>query len=207
MVVGVHSGKFDAEHDTSSPWDLALTAHGRLLIAMAGSHQIWALDGDAIGPLAGAGPERIDDGPFPRATFAQPFGLAVAGGSVYVADSESSAIRRLDLAAQTVETLVGQGLFEWGDVDGAGPEVRLQHPGGVTWYDGALWIADTYNHKVKRLDPATRRVQTLAAAGGLHEPGGLAGHAGRLYVADSGNHAVQVLDLAAGRGAALALQL
>ena len=53
-----------------------------------------------------------------------------------------------------METLVGGDLFEFGDVDGSGDEVRLQHPLGVAFaYGDKLLIADTYNHKIKQLDP------------------------------------------------------
>lgn len=194
-----------------SPWDVALLGQ-HLAIAMAGSHQIWVLDlaQAEVGVLAGSGAERIDDGPFAQATFAQPFALAAHAGMLCVADSESSAVRALDLKARQVRTLVGKGLFDWGDADGPFATARLQHPGGLVWAEGALWVADTYNHKLKRLDLLAGQVQTLGlhtadgeshgarSAPILHEPGGLAAHDGWLYVADTGNHAVRKVHLATG---------
>jgi DNA-binding beta-propeller fold protein YncE len=106
-----------------------------------------------------------------------------------------------------VETVVGVGLFEFGDEDGVGEEVRLQHPIGIAWADHHVWIADSYNHKVKRLDPQTRKVTTLIGSGeaGLEdgpirrarffEPQGIAVRGRKIYVADTNNHAVRVADL------------
>jgi thiol-disulfide isomerase/thioredoxin len=201
----------------NSPWDLAISSMGlRLWVAMAGSHQVWEINLTArtAAPWAGGGVEGLTDGPKAEARFAQPSGLALdeAGGRLFIADSEASAIRAVGLApTDPVRTLVGAGLFEFGDEDGAGDEVRLQHPLGVA-VDGIdrLVIADSYNHKVKGLDPDTRRVRTLAGSGlpGLRdgpfaeaqfsEPGGVSVGDGLVYVADTNNHAIRVLDR--GRG-------
>ena len=161
----------------SSPWDLCI--HGDdLLVAMAGCHQIWKLrlDGSAIGPYAGNGREDIVDGPLlPRqpyesgfASFAQPSGLACDGTWLYVADSEGSSIRAVPLASRgAVRTVVGTSrlaaarLFTFGDVDGPAAEVRLQHPLGIACYDGRLYVADTYNNKIKVVDPATGQTAHL----------------------------------------------
>ncbi len=163
----------------NSPW--ALWAHDSdLYIAMAGPHQIWRmpLDGQWIGPYAGNGREDIVDGPLlPKkpystgfASFAQPSGLASDGQQLFVADSEGSAIRSVPFDPNgKVTTLVGVpgSLFDFGDVDGGGigGKVRLQHPLGVVYYDGKLYVADTYNNKIKVLDVATRDCQTLAGTG------------------------------------------
>ena len=116
-----------------------------------------------------------------------------------------------------VRTLVGQGLFDFGDVDGQGAVVRLQHPLGVAWGDGFLYIADSYNHKIKRLDPTTAECRTIAGDGkpGLMdgeasvarfcEPSGLAMAGDRVFIADPNNHAVRVLDLARGQVSTLPL--
>jgi DNA-binding beta-propeller fold protein YncE len=190
----------------SSPWDLQLVGR-QLYIAMAGPHQIWKLDLDKleVSTFAGSGREVRADGPLAEAGFAQPSGIAADGNSLYVADSESNIIRRIDLASGAVETLVGGDLFEFGDVDGAGDDVRLQHPLGVFALGGKILIADTYNHKIKELDPAARKVKTLLGAGkpgqvdgrsaSFYEPGGLTVANGKLYVADTNNHAVRVVDL------------
>jgi hypothetical protein len=113
-----------------------------------------------------------------------------------------------------VETLAGGDLFEFGDRDGTGDAARLQHPLGVLYADGAVYVADTYNHKIKRLDPGTRAVKTFAGTGkpghadgtraSFYEPGGLSAANNKLYVADTNNHAVRVVDLASGQTSTLA---
>lgn len=195
-----------------SPWDLAIH-EGIVYIAMAGSHHIWSYSPQSgeIARYAGSGREALADGPLARATFAQPSGLATDGRVLYVADSESSAVRAADLPGHgsEVHTLAGQGLFEFGDVDGTGDRVRLQHDLGVCFdhSEGAVYLADSYNHKIKRLDPHTRQVDTMLGNGSatlrdgigeaasFWEPGGLAVVAGKLYIADTNNHAIRVADV------------
>src|SRR6185436_18497608 len=97
---------------------------------------------------------------------AQPSGLATDGKRIFFADSEVSAVRSADFAPTgRVETLIGEGLFKFGDVDGKYPAARLQHCIGVGFNDGWLYVADTYNHKIKRLDPRTRELVTFAGTG------------------------------------------
>ncbi|NJN83000.1 MAG: alkyl hydroperoxide reductase [Caldilineaceae bacterium] len=191
-----------------SPWAL-LPVGDALLIAMAGSHQIWVLiDDNTLGLFAGNGAEALVDGPRGQASFNQPSDLALAMGHLFVADSEASAIRAISLGDDPqVMTLIGEGLFDFGDVDGVGSAVRLQHPTGLTAHDGLIYIADSYNHKVKTLDPTSGETRTLigdgepgAAEGSfgsaqLYEPEGLAVHNGRLYIADTNNHRICVADL------------
>jgi thiol-disulfide isomerase/thioredoxin len=185
----------------NSPWALYL-AGKRLFVAMAGHHQIWAMDLDrkVIGPYAGDGRENIKDGPLYAARFAQPSGLTSDGKSLYVADSEVSAIRKVPMDGQgRVETLVGEGLFEFGDRDGVGPQARLQHALGVEFHAGKVFVADTYNSKLKTLDPTTRRVETFLGGGKeplFDEPAGLSFAAGKLFVADTNAHRIRVVDLA-----------
>jgi DNA-binding beta-propeller fold protein YncE len=205
----------------ASPWDV-LAAGSTLYVSMAGTHQIWALDLESgiIGVFAGTGREGIADGPRrQQATLAQPSGLATDGTHLYWADPESSAIRRVSLSLSTegsVETLVGTGLFDFGDEDGVGLAALLQHPQGVAFADGALYVADTYNHKLRRLDVATRAVTTVAGGGRgwqdgaatsalFDEPGGVSVAAGRAYVADTNNHLIRTVDLASGEVSTLTL--
>lgn len=190
----------------SSPWDLQLVGR-TLFIAMAGPHQIWQLDlnKDEVSTFAGSRREARIDGPLLEAAFAQPSGLASDGKTLYVADAESNIIRAIDLEKGSVRTLVGGDLFEFGDVDGKGNEVRLQHPLGLTLHGNKLLIADTYNHKIKQLDPKAAVVSSLfgtgkpGQAGGnfssFYEPGGLSIANDKLYVADTNNHAIRVVDL------------
>jgi thiol-disulfide isomerase/thioredoxin len=195
--------------ELNSPWDLTL-ADGDLFIAMAGPHQVWLLEPESgtIGPWAGTGREAREDGPRSHAAFAQPSGITADDRFLYVADSETSSIRSIDRHTDLVETIVGVDLFEFGDRDGVGDDVRLQHPLGITAWKGLVYVADTYNHKVKVLDPVTRRVQTLAGTGQsdvLFEPGGLAVGLGWLWVADTNHHEVKVVDLTTGAVRALPL--
>jgi DNA-binding beta-propeller fold protein YncE len=192
--------------ELSSPWDLQLVGR-QLYITMAGTHQIWKLDVDKqeVSTFAGSGREARQDGPLLEAGFAQPSGIASDGKRLYVADSESNIIRAINIAKGEVETLVGGDLFDFGDVDGSGDDVRLQHPLGVFAIDGEVLIADTYNHKIKELDPKARRVKTFLGTGkpgqsdgavpSFYEPGGLSVANGKLYIADTNNHAVRVVDL------------
>ncbi|MGH8866772.1 MAG: NHL domain-containing thioredoxin family protein [Actinomycetes bacterium] len=176
----------------SSPWDVAWFAD-RVHVAMAGVHQIWAYDPrrDTVEVVAGTTNEGLVDGPAREAWLAQPSGLAVSpdGMTLWVADSETSALRALRLGPYNAEqaspddaqqagaepvgpvlsTAVGQGLFEFGHVDGPAAEALLQHPLGVTALpDGSVAICDTYNDAIRRYDPATGEVSTLAT--GLREP-------------------------------------
>lgn len=188
----------------NSPWDLCLVGR-TLYIAMAGHHQIWAYDLDkkVIGPYAGDGRENIKDGPHYAARFAQPSGLATDGQNLFVADSEVSAVRKVPLnPLGRVETLVGEGLFEFGDIDGVGKEARLQHALGVAYHEGKIYVADTYNNKLKVLDPKTADCRTLTLAGAtdkeplFDEPAGISFSGGKLYIADTNANRIRVVDLA-----------
>jgi DNA-binding beta-propeller fold protein YncE len=190
----------------SSPWDLQLVQR-QLYITMAGTHQIWKLDLDKqeVSTFAGSGREARADGPLLDAGFAQPSGITTDGQRLFIADSESNIIRAISLADGGVETIVGGDLFDFGDVDGSGDDVRLQHPLGVVASDGQILIADTYNHKIKQLDPKTRTVKSFLGSGkpgqadgaapSFYEPAGLSIANDKLYIADTNNHAVRVVDL------------
>ncbi|MFI5182840.1 MAG: hypothetical protein ACHQNV_00460, partial [Vicinamibacteria bacterium] len=181
-----------------SPWDVAL-AGDFVLIAMAGTHQIWAFSrfDETIGILAGSGREGIEDGPFAGAAFAQPSGLALEGPRLFVADSETSAVRCLDLVKGEVRTLVGAGLFDFGDADGPSSEARLQHPVGLSAGPSGVLVADTFNGKIRTVDRESGAVRTWFAADGgvrLTEPAGLCQlEDGRVVVADTNGHRLVVL--------------
>jgi thiol-disulfide isomerase/thioredoxin/sugar lactone lactonase YvrE len=188
----------------NSPWDILLQGH-TLYIAQAGHHQIWTLDlsQGRLAPFAGNGREDLADGPREQASFAQPSGLASDGHTLFVADSEVSAIRAIPLGGQSdVRTIVGEGLFEFGDVDGVGDQVRLQHALGVVYHQGKLYVADTYNNKIKLIDPNKRSSTTYLGepdgwlSGPLfNEPAGLSIAGDKLYVADTNGHRIRVVDL------------
>lgn len=189
-----------------SPWDLSLVGKN-LYIAMAGSHQIWRMDleKNLLEPYAGTREEARIDGKLALSAFSQPSGIVSDGRNLFVADSEANIIRKIDFQKETVETLVGGDLYIFGDADGEGNDVRLQHPLGVTMWNGKVLIADTYNHKIKLLDAELETVETFLGTGKsgqtdgktptFYEPAGLSVADGKLYVADTNNHAIRVVDL------------
>lgn len=193
----------------NSPWDL-LRHNGKIFIAMAGHHQIWTFEPDKgrVDPFAGNGREDIADGPLTQAEFAQPSGLATDGKYLYVADSEVSAIRAVPIDGKGhVKTIVGEGLFDFGDVEGKGKKVRLQHALGVGVRDGKIYVADTYNSKIKVIEPDLNDPDNSVCktylgdpAGWLkakmfNEPAGLSIAGDKMYVADTNNHRIRVVDM------------
>ncbi|WP_407559919.1 NHL domain-containing thioredoxin family protein [Streptomyces sp. 184] len=200
------------EADLSSPWDVAWF-DGRLWIAMAGVHQLWTYDPatDTVEAAAGTTNEGLLDGPADQAWFAQPSGLAVAGERLWIADSETSALRWLEPGGRPdvgpdvgtggdpgrparVHTAVGTGLFDFGHRDGPAAEALLQHPLGVTALpDGSLAVSDTYNHALRRYDPATGTVTTLATD--LREPSDAVVDGDEIVVVESARHRLTRLRL------------
>ncbi|MFD8515922.1 NHL domain-containing thioredoxin family protein [Streptomyces antimycoticus] len=185
------------EVDLSSPWDVAWFA-GRLWIAMAGVHQLWTYDlrARAVRAAAGTTNEGLVDGPAEEAWFAQPSGLAATEDRLWIADSETSAVRYVERDGDgfAVRTAVGTGLFDFGHRDGAAEQALLQHPLGVTALpDGSVAISDTYNHALRRFDPATGEVSTLATD--LREPSGAVLADGDIVVVESARHRLTRLRL------------
>lgn len=204
-------GGFAPETALNSPWDLWLDGN-RLFVAMAGSHQIWVLKlkERIISPWAGAGGENIQDGPPATALFAQPSGLASDGKNLFVADCEVSAVRKVPMDGfSKVETLVGKGLFDFGDRDGPGKspqggesDALLQHAVGVAYHNGKVYVADTYNSKIKTIDLATGMVKTFVDGSPkegkerlLNEPMGLSVAGDWLYIADTNAHRIRMVHL------------
>jgi thiol-disulfide isomerase/thioredoxin len=197
------------ETELSSPWDV-VAYDGKVYIAMAGPHQLWVYDiaNGIVGPYAGTGQEALTDGKLRESAMNQPSGIDTDGTVLYFADPEASAIRTADLDPNgEVKTIVGTGLFDFGDEDGVGDKVKLQHALGVTVADdGYLYVADTYNNKIKRIDPTTRESVTFLGTGEegfadgdaplFYEPGGIDYADGKLYIADTNNHAIRVADVA-----------
>ena len=179
-----------------------------LLVAMAGSHQIWvhAPAVGRFGPLAGSGREDHVDGAFAEAALAQPSGMVLHGHYLFFADAEVSSVRALDLRERQVATLVGGGLFDFGDVDGAGADVRLQHPLDVTAQGNTVYVADTYNNKIKAVDLHGAVSRTLVGGDGeLWEPAGIDRVGSFLFVADTNHHRVLVVRTDTGAHRPLAL--
>lgn len=227
-------GKLWTDQAISSPWDLCIIKEHVLLIAMAGTHQLWALfleDTDwwknkkygkgVCAAIAGSGREENRNNSYPMsAAFAQPSGLCFAPNldSVFVADSESSTVRKLQIHDGQVLSVVGgaidpRNLFGFGDIDGKGVEVKLQHPLGVAWSDSnkIVYVADTYNHKVKCIEPISKQCTTLTDANNkpfkFNEPGGLFVVNDNLYVADTNNHQIIIVNLKTKTSEKLAVHL
>ena len=214
------SGKL-RETALNSPWDLCVV-DGVLYVAMAGPHQIWAhkLGSDTISAYAGSGREDIQNGDLDEGALAQPSGITTDGKNLFVVDSEGSSVRQIttdpnnDLAEPKgkISTPVGphslpngRTLFEFGDVDGAKDEARFQHPLGILFHNNGLFVADSYNHKIKFVDLKTRESITWLGTGKsgeqldpaqLAEPAGMAIAGGTLYVADTNNQRIVAVDLA-----------
>ncbi|MEV3989775.1 NHL domain-containing thioredoxin family protein [Streptomyces sp. NPDC049837] len=182
------------EVSLSSPWDVAWW-RGEVWIAMAGVHQLWAYDPGkgTVRVAAGTTNEGLVDGPADEAWFAQPSGLAAAGDRLWVADSETSALRWVD-AEGAVHTAVGTGLFDFGHRDGAATQALLQHPLGVTALpDGSVAVSDTYNHALRRYDPVASEVTTLATD--LREPSDAVLAGDDIVVVESARHRLTRLRL------------
>jgi thiol-disulfide isomerase/thioredoxin len=194
----------------NSPWDL-LVFNNVIYIAMAGPHQLWKLDlkTGEIGTFAGSGRENLTDGSFESSALAQPSGITTDGIKLYFADSEASAIRSADLKPNgKVKTIIGTGLFDFGDLDGTGDNARIQHPLGVAFneYDGLIYIADTYNNKIKSVNPVTREVKTYSGTGlagtrdgsidaQFNQPEGIVIVNGKMFITDTNNHLLRVLNM------------
>ncbi|QCD98412.1 nuclear pore complex protein [Vigna unguiculata] len=205
----------------NSPWDVCFHPfEEKIYIAMAGQHQIWEhnLLEETSRAFSGDGYERnLNGSSSTNTSFAQPSGLSLSQdlSKIYIADSESSSIRAVDLKTGGSQLLAGgdpmfaDNLFKFGDQDGIGSDVLLQHPLGVMCAnDGEIYIADSYNHKIKKLDPTSKRVSTIAGTGKagfkdgtavkaqLSEPAGIVeGNKGRLFIADTNNSLIRYLDL------------
>jgi thiol-disulfide isomerase/thioredoxin len=197
----------------NSPWAIT-ELKGTLYIAMAGPHQIWKhhIGSDTIVPFIGSGREDILDGPLREAALAQPSDIVTDGTVLYHVDSEGSAIRRDEIGSHgTVKTVVGphdfpsgRSLFEFADIDGTGDAVRMQHPIGLVFHEGMLYVADTYNDKIKKVDPERRTAVTWLGTGKrgkalepveLAEPAGLTIAGKTMYIADTNNHRILQTDL------------
>lgn len=213
-----------AQTAIASPWDLHLE-DDLLYIAGAGRHQLWLMNltSGAVDVFAGTGAEGLDDGNRLAATLSQPSGLAAGHGLLYFTDPEASAVRQVSFGLDgQLDTLVGKHLFVWGDEVGSFEDTLLQHAIGIEFVPGAqgaglLYVADTYNHRIKVLDLDTKTSSLLVGDGTpglqdgvgtgarLAEPSGLSATSDTLYVADTNNHRIRMLDLATGELSTLAL--
>jgi sugar lactone lactonase YvrE len=195
------------------PWDV--TPYERVIhIAMAGSQQIWELNlsENTIKPFAGTGREAIDDGAVGTATFAQPSGMTAGNymePRLYILDSDSSSLRFMRYRTNTISTLIGKGLFEFGNVDGKGDIARMQFPMDLSFDEKrqVLWIADTFNHKIRAYSLMQNTLSTIPVSIPLHEPGGLCLDENILWIANTNAHEIVKLDLETGDADVLQLEI
>ena len=200
--IGTADSSDPASVPISSPW--ALTTQGdRLYVALAGQHQIGVLDlvRTTYSVFGGDGRAGLVDGPLLQASFAKPLGLAQQAQTLYVADADSSAIRAIKLFDMSVKTISGTGLDDFGDEVGARPEeMKLQHPSSLAVEPrlAELWIADSYNGRIKVLSLRTGASRVATPEHRFHEPGGLSIAAGAVWVANTNAHEIVRIDLADG---------
>lgn len=200
----------------ASPWDLAFYPDEKhIAIAMAGTHQIWSYDieNKTVSVIAGSGREDIIDGKALLSALAQPSGLSAFDGKLYFVDSETSSLRMLENGE--VKTLIGTGLFDFGFKDGNKKTALMQHPIGVFADASGVYVADSFNHSIRRYDPQTGQLTTIAGHGArgskdaiaaeaeFNEPNGIIKIDGKFYVTDTNNHRVRVID----NGAVTTLEL
>ncbi|CAN5485628.1 thioredoxin-like domain-containing protein [soil metagenome] len=196
----------------NSPWDLVV-ANNRLYITMAGSHQLYVMNfnNNHLYAFAGSGDEGLHDGPLLTADLAQPSGIAYGANKIYFTDSESNSVRSADTDQKSgkVKTIVGKGLFDFGDMDGTLTKAFLTHPLGVAVAGNNVYVADTLNHKVRTIDLSTKMVSTLWGSGKagnavgdyaqFNEPNGIALLGQNMYIADTNNNEIKVGNLANGQ--------
>lgn len=185
----------------NSPCDLTAVGE-KLFIAMSGQHQIWMLDLNTmrLSVFAGSGRYGMDDGEPKSATFARPSGLTVSANTLYVADADNSAIRAVRVADGHVQTLAGAGQWEFGEKDGLQAIARLQHPIAVCADTQApiVWIADSYNNKLRALSLRGSGLRTLMVKYKFDEPCGIAATPGSLWIANTNMHEIVRLDSSTG---------
>lgn len=196
------------EANLASPWDVAFYPDDtHLVIAMAGLHQLWSYDlnSKTVTVIAGNGAESIDDGALPYNSLSQPSGVSVHDDKLYFVDAETSSLRVFD--GREVHTLIGTGLFDFGYVEGKQGKARMQHPLGLYAGDAGIYIADSYNHSIRRYDQKTGELSNVAGHGArgnhegafgkadFNEPNAIALVGDKLYIADTNNNAIRVADL------------
>lgn len=184
----------------NAPMDLAV-AGDELVIAVSGQHQLWRFDPvrGVVSVLSGSGNLGIADGAAGEAAFAQPSGLAVLGGDVIVADAATSAVRVVASSTGRATTLVGQGLYEFGDATGLREDTRLCHPLGIAVDSrGLVYVADSGNDALKVISRRSGDSRPLRMTHVLREPAGLACARDALWIANTGRHEIVRLDLASG---------
>ena len=183
----------------ASPWDLEFFPdENKIIIAMAGTHQLWDynITNQTVSVVAGNGRESIDDGSYPFNSLSQPSGLSAIGNKLYFVDSETSSLRVFENGE--IRTLIGTGLFDYGFVDGEQGRALMQHAIGVHATEDAVYIADSYNHSIRKFNPETNLLSTVygnGKKGTLNEPHDLLVYENKIYIADTNNSEIKIFDL------------
>jgi sugar lactone lactonase YvrE len=190
-----------ADCHLNQPWAV-VGNNDRLYIALAGCNQVWEYDlgHQYLRFVAGTGELGIADGPGRNALLAHPVGLALVQQTLYVCDSASSSVRAVQLQQAMVQTLVGQGLYEYGDEDGPRSAARLQFPLAIVLDPNApvLWVADGYNGSLRKLRLGGGDMTTDALPHALAQPSALAIGGGAMWICDAAAHEVLRHDLNTG---------
>ncbi|AVQ44450.1 thioredoxin-like domain-containing protein [Clostridium botulinum] len=179
----------------NSPWDLEIL-EDCIYIAMAGNHQIWKynMKDKSIESHIGTGGENIRDGSFDKCLLAQTSALCYDGKKrLYFVDSETSSIRYADLEEHKVHTLIGKGLFYFGNKVGSFENTMLQHPLDLKYKDNILYIADTYNNRIIKADILNEKVEIIKK--GLNEPNGIAIYEDSIYICNTNNGEIEKIDM------------
>ena len=192
---GRYTGPSTAPVQTAlhSPADVAYH-RDHLFISMSGLHQIWRLSliTNTLERFSGSGLEGLVDGQPGKACFAQPGGMTICDGQLYVVDAMASAVRSVDLDSGYVSTLVGDSMHSCGNRDGKGRAARLQYPLDIKSdkVQKMLWVADTYNNRIRRIGIHSGLVTSILPDQRLDQPGGLAFDGDTLYIANTNAHQI-----------------
>lgn len=165
------------EASLNFPSAVAIDGNG-LYIADTMNHQVRHVDlvTGIIRTLAGTGQHRFsgEGGPASLATLNEPCALALDGkGNLFVADQSNNRIRKIDLATEIITTIAGTGESAYSGDGGQGIDTCLAGPSGVAiGPDGALYIADTFNGRIRRLDLVSGVISTVVGDGGTYRYSG-----------------------------------
>ena len=189
------------------PLALVADENGNVYVADSFNHEIRKIAANGqVSTLAGSGSPGSADGVGSAASFNEPRGMAIdpTHGDLYVADYGNHKIRRISPAG-IVTTVAGTG--QPGDVDGAAETAQFNHPEGLTVMgNGVLWVADTFNHKIRQIAPdgtvssvagngAPGDADGIGAAAAFNAPTGIClADSGDVFVGDSGNHKIRRIE-------------
>lgn len=185
----------------NQPWAVAAT-EDRVYISLAGNNQIWMYDRmrNSLQHVAGSGELALADGEADQAAFAQPAGISLAHSMLYVVDSGASALRSVQTVGGKVQTLLGQGLFEFGNATGTRADTRMQYPLAVAKDPDTahLWILDSYNNAVTKLKLGGNEVTRFEITAKLDCPSAVHIFGGSLWIANTNAHEILRVEMATG---------